>query len=428
MQNSELVDTLISEDKLRIQRGRLFDCDPEQIWRHRARQMADAGPGAEADAGPEVRAGAKPETQADASPEARADASPKARADASPKAQAQLVEWDRVEGMMLGLAIGDSLGNTTESMLPHERRARYGEVRDYLEHRGAGAAAVPSDDTQLAFWTLEQLIRDKTVVPDHLAARFASKKIFGIGSAVKGSLQAWKAGKRPWYECSSRSAGNGALMRIAPVLIPHLSHPSRELWADTALAAAVTHNDATSTAACLAFVAMLWELLVMDSPPEPTWWPERFVELTRDLEGEARLHLRGGSAAGYEGPLWRFIESNVPQAYADGLDVLGACDIWFSGAFLLETVPSALFILMRHAADPEEAIVRAVNDTKDNDTIAAIVGAAIGALHGKSGLPERWLTGLKGRTGSYDDGRVYQILDRAHDVLAPTTPVVRPTG
>ena len=37
----------------------------------------------------------------------------------------------------------------------------------------------------------------------------------------------------------------------------------------------------------------------------------------------------------------------------------------------------------------EEAIVRAVNDTRDNDTIAAIVGAAVGALHGKSALPDR---------------------------------------
>ena len=40
-------------------------------------------------------------------------------------------------------------------------------------------------------------------------------------------------------------------------------------------------------------------------------------------------------------------------------------------------------ILMRHGEDPEEAIVRAVHDTQDNDSIAAIVGAAVGALHGR---------------------------------------------
>ncbi len=42
------------------------------------------------------------------------------------------VAWERIEGMMLGLAIGDALGNTTESQLPAERRARYGEIRDCL--------------------------------------------------------------------------------------------------------------------------------------------------------------------------------------------------------------------------------------------------------------------------------------------------------
>ena len=53
---------------------------------------------------------------------------------------------------------------------------------------------------------------------------------------------------------------------------------------------------------------------------------------------------------------------------------------------------------MRHANDPEEAILRAVKDTKDNDTIGAIVGAAVGALHGEKRLPERWKLGLLGRT------------------------------
>jgi ADP-ribosylglycohydrolase len=56
---------------------------------------------------------------------------------------------------------------------------------------------------------------------------------------------------------------------------------------------------------------------------------------------------------------------------------LDACNRWHSGAYLLETIPSALYILMNYTHDLEEAIVRAVNDTYDNDTIAAIVGAAV---------------------------------------------------
>ncbi len=63
--------------------------------------------------------------------------------------------------------------------------------------------------------------------------------------------------------------------------------------------------------------------------------------------------------------------------------------------------------------DPEEAIVRAVNDTKDNDTVAAIVGAAVGALHGEAALPARWKAGLLGCTRESDDGRVFDLLREA---------------
>ena len=79
---------------------------------------------------------------------------------------------------------------------------------------------------------------------------------------------------------------------------------------------------------------------------------------------------------------------------------------------MLETVPCALYTLMRRGSDPEHAIVRAVNDTKDNDTVAAIVGAAVGALHGRDALPSRWVRGLLGRTSADDDGRVFELLAR----------------
>ena len=80
---------------------------------------------------------------------------------------------------------------------------------------------------------------------------------------------------------------------------------------------------------------------------------------------------------------------------------------------MLETVPSVLYILARHGQDPEAAILAAVNDTKDNDTIAALVGAAVGALHGRSQLPSHWLDGLSGRLGRHDDGKVFTLTQLA---------------
>ncbi|MDZ4185165.1 MAG: ADP-ribosylglycohydrolase family protein [Desulfuromonadales bacterium] len=170
-------------------------------------------------------------------------------------------DFDRVEGMLLGAAIGDSLGNTSESRLPLVRHQLHGEIRDYLIcDQSDNAKGYPSDDTQFTFWTLEQLIDDKgEFIPEHLARKFAeSGRIYGIGRTVKGFLGAFKSG-RPWHESGPHSAGNGALMRIAPMLIPHLRHGGTDIWIDTALSAMMTHNDHASTSSCLAFTAMLWE-------------------------------------------------------------------------------------------------------------------------------------------------------------------------
>ncbi|HEU4630236.1 MAG TPA: ADP-ribosylglycohydrolase family protein, partial [Gemmatimonadaceae bacterium] len=64
-----------------------------------------------------------------------------------------------------------------------------------------------------------------------------------------------------------------------------------------------------------------------------------------------------------------------------------------------------------------------VNDTYDNDTIAAIVGAAVGALHGVDALPARWRTGLLGRTRAADDGRVFELIELARTRFGPVQPV-----
>src|SRR5262245_4549373 len=88
---------------------------------------------------------------------------------------AQNATRDRVEGMLLGLAIGDALGNTSEGQLPGQRRQKYGEIRHYMPNRYAENRAVglPSDDSQMAFWTLECLLEKERIVPEHLAEAFS---------------------------------------------------------------------------------------------------------------------------------------------------------------------------------------------------------------------------------------------------------------
>jgi hypothetical protein len=144
------------------------------------------------------------------------------------------------------------------------------------------------------------------------------------------------------------------------------------------------------------------------------FWVKRFVEVAASLEGRAQRYVpRAPRYADRRGSLAAFTSEVVGQALEAGIPTVEACNAWHSGAFLLETVPSVLYILERHGNDPEEALVRAVNDTRDNDTIGAIVGSAVGALHGLEALPRRWRDRLLGRTDVANDGLVFELVDLA---------------
>jgi ADP-ribosylglycohydrolase len=322
----------------------------------------------------------------------------------------------RVRGMLLGLAIGDSLGNTSEGQTPQRRRQRYGEIRKYLPNRHAEGRRVglPSDDTQLAFWTIESLLRAGRLDPDDLAHTFAVEQIFGIGSAVRAFQMAMCDPGRSWRDAGQKSAGNGALMRIAPIALPHLKMVNERLWHDTVIATATTHADEMAVVASVGFVGLLFECLSLPEGERPSgrWWPETFLRYARPAEVGGVYYPRTSNLK-FEGTLCEMIERHVLPALDQGLSVLEAGENWYSGAYLLETVPSVLCILGLHGADPEQALVRAVNDTRDNDTIAAIVGAAVGAAHGVDALPQRWRDDLLGRTRSDDDGCVQRLIESA---------------
>ncbi len=320
------------------------------------------------------------------------------------------IGFQKVEGMLLGLAIGDSLGVASEGMLPSERLRRYGEIRGYLASRVSEwrSVGVPTGDTQLSFWTLEQLIIDRGLIPENLARRFCEHRIRGAGSTTRAFIRNWKDTRVRWYRAGLDSSDNGALMRVAPVIVPHLRQPSPSPCVDAAIAAMITHNSYASNAACVAFVKMLWQLLGMGSTPGARWWVDSLCGTMEELEGDVLY-------ADHRMPLWKHTRRRVNGALRRRLSVMEACHEWGSGSSLFETLPSVLYILAKHAASPEEAIIRAVNDTKDNDTIGAVVGAAVGALHGLKGLPQFWIDDLLGQTRAdiADDGRVFKLLLQA---------------
>ena len=322
------------------------------------------------------------------------------------------LDFNKVEGMLLGVAIGDSLGATSEGRSPIVRQKSFGEIRDYVPGKRSNnkPIGVPTDDTQLTFWTLKQLILDDGLVPDNLAKRFCGHHIIGIGTTTKNFIRNYKNDNKPWYNAGLDSLGNGALMRISPIIVPYLRKPHESMYADAALDALITHNASANTASCVAFVNILWLLLSMKCPPEPRWWVETYCSVAEKLEGNSQYKTRAAKYANYRGSLSQFTNHVVIDALKRNLTTVEACNQWGSGANLFETVPSVIYILAKHAQNGEEAIIRAVNDTKDNDSVAAIVGAAVGALHGLDGIPDRWIKGLTGRTRSEDDGEIFKLI------------------
>ena len=108
--------------------------------------------------------------------------------DTPPPALPEKIDPDRVEGMLLGLAIGDALGMTTEGPgWSVERRFRLypGGVSDYFNGLGqpdpVGGRGKPSDDTQLSFWTLEQILQDGALVPENVARLFVAREMEIVG-------------------------------------------------------------------------------------------------------------------------------------------------------------------------------------------------------------------------------------------------------
>jgi ADP-ribosyl-[dinitrogen reductase] hydrolase len=332
----------------------------------------------------------------------------------SPNPLGEHFTFDKIEGMLLGAAIGDSLGATSEGMTGRKRLSVHGEIREYLPGRRSDnkPVGVPTDDTQLTFWTLKQLTEDRGLMPDNLAKRFCRHHIVGIGSTVRAFIENYKDGHKPWSLSGEDSLGNGALMRISPIIVPYLRNAHPSMYADAALDAMLTHNSFGNNATCVAFTNILWQLLSMDKSPGPSWWVETYCNVTKELEGDTNYSTGKNSQYKYSGPLWQYTEMVINDALQNDYSVLDACEKWGSGAKLLETVPAVLYILAKYSHDPEEAIIRAVNDTVDNDTIGSIVGAAVGALHGVQGIPVRWIHGLSGRTraGVDDSGEIFKLI------------------
>ncbi len=326
---------------------------------------------------------------------------------------AGLAKSDRIPGMLMGVAVGDSLGFSTEHRFdPQSRYENFGTIVDHLKSEDVRAGRI-SDDSQMTFWMLERLLAKRQLDFDDMVGRFVDRQslIVGMGQNTSASLSRHRTrlrgGGLSIAQCVGdplvEGRGNGALMRFSPVVLPHLKSPSSNLWTDAVASAFITHGNTVALSSIVPMIYLLWETIRRRSGevPSPMWWIDEYVRVGGDLEaGPLPCPLNTEPIPkwymGFRGTLCDFVDTVVRRALRDGVPLRDACSLdgFGSRADCTQTVPAVLYTLACHADSFSAAIIAAVNDTKDNDTIAAIVGAFVGAIHGKQAIRRRWIDGI----------------------------------
>ncbi|MEM3227683.1 MAG: ADP-ribosylglycohydrolase family protein [Candidatus Micrarchaeaceae archaeon] len=337
-------------------------------------------------------------------------------------AKPESVNLSKIEGMLLGIAIGDSLGNTSEGMEPRHRENEYGLITDYLpnKHEYGKKIGLPSDDTQLAFDTLDVILDKGRLDMEELARVFSSHEIFGIGKIVRGFLRNYKVRREPWYVSGVvGGAENGALMRIAPVIIPFLGGTKESLYSDTVLATIMTHNSALAIGSSVAFIDLLRKFITLNSPPKDMAYIKEFTECLDAFTSDTKYEIRSKKVKS-DSPrtAYGFISKALEYGSKKNMSTEEFSNYFGSGAYVLETDTILLYILSRYIGKPQEAIIQAVNYTRDNDTVASVVGAAMGALYGTAAFKNSWIEGLSGRIRKHDDGKIFDMIKQTKRFLS----------
>ena len=285
----------------------------------------------------------------------------------SPKSHRVL---DRAIGTLLGLAVGDALGGPLEFLSADEIRARHGApVRDYV---GGGWLSLQpghgTDDTAMMLALARAAAT--SVGYDPRRALNAYLEWFrsnppDVGATTRAALAGVETGASAaeategFHRRAGRSAGNGSVMRIAPIALCHLHDPERRARA-ARTDSKLTHFDAHAAHACAWMCEVIAALLDGVDPSELT--PPESLESEWAISRRRAAAAADGDAAGYVGT------------------TLG--------------VASAA---VRTASSFEEGLVWAVNLGGDADTNGAVAGALLGARFGAGAIPARWLDELAAR-------------------------------
>lgn len=292
----------------------------------------------------------------------------------------RLLLSDRTRGALLGLVVGDAVGASVE----FQPRDSFPPVTDMMAggpfdlQRGQW-----TDDTSMALCLAESLIERVGFAPSDQLDRYSrwwreghlSSKdyCFDIGHATRKALEAYQASGSPYSGSTDpRSAGNGAIMRLAPVPIFFARHPAEAVRL-SGESSRTTHGAVASVDASRYFGGLIVgalqgrskeEILAPRFSPVGVWGEN---ELMPDID-----------------------------AIACGTFKEKERDAISSSGYVVHTLEAALWAFYR-TENFRDGLLLAVNLGDDTDSVGAVYGQIAGAYYGAQAIPAEWISALYDR-------------------------------
>jgi ADP-ribosyl-[dinitrogen reductase] hydrolase len=291
-------------------------------------------------------------------------------------------ERDRAVGCLVGLAVGDALGAAVEFRAP-------GTFPPVTGMRGGGAHGLEpgewTDDTSMALALADSILEAGWDIDDQ-ARRYVewwrhgrysvNGECFDIGITTASALEVFELSgdARTSGRPEPTSAGNGSIMRLAPVAIAtaHRYPADLEGLVSRCVESSLpTHRATQALSACAAFGVILAALIQGESK-----------DVVLDADWPVWDHLRAFF------PLHSEVEAVISGSHRrhEPPDIVGS-------GYVVRSLEAALWAFGRHE-DFESAVLAAVNLGDDADTTGAICGQLSGARLGVAAIPDNWLAEL----------------------------------
>jgi len=346
-------------------------------------------------------------------------------------------------GALTGAAIGDALGGATEGYSPEQIQLRYGGFVEGIVppfnpdwqnarpvspfHKGDGHI---TDDSLMT----ESLVSVYSQVRDHLDAYSFADRIIPeliekkrwIPELHQETLlihrvfhaEKWLVHKLHHAHADPREAGVGnmvncgATMYMAPVGIVNAGNP--ESAYKEAIDSAGAHQSSYGREAAGVFAAAVAAAIT----PQTT--VDEILEVAVDLAHDGTksaiqtIVKTAGTISDWRSGLKELRTSIAPfDSMAEAYREPGPDARKPSRLRAIEELPIALALLKITRGDFKEGVLSAINYGRDSDSIATMLGAISGAMHGRSAIPHDWV-----ETVERESKRDFQALGRTMTAIA----------